>query len=85
MTLILSALHLTHTTLDLLEVLMGIGFAPESLEIVRCPGALLDSGKHGKGQIGLVTHRHMEGRKVTGGQGFWPLFIRKKQLSDSKP
>ena len=64
---------------------MGIGFAPESLEIVRCPGALLDSGKHGKGQIGLVTHRHMEGRTVTGGQGFWPLFIRKKQLSDSQP
>ena len=34
---------------------MGIGFAPESLEIVRCPGALLDSGKDGKGQIALVT------------------------------
>lgn len=64
---------------------MGIGFAPESLEIVRCPGALLDSGKHGKGQIGLVTHRHMEGRKVTGDKVSGPFLSEKKQPSEPQP
>ena len=64
---------------------MGIGFAPESLEIVRCPGALLDSGKDGKDQIALVTQRPWKGEKWHEDKVSGPFLSGKKQLSDSQP